>query len=224
VHHRLLRWEIPVLAAATVAVMLVAANGHIQRAEGAVMFAGLLAFIVISPRLWPEPAAASEGETAEATAALPRDARGRALQGGVLLLGLAGLTIGAEIAVGGAVGIAERAEISELAIGATIVATGTSLPEVATSVVAAFRREHEIAVANVIGSNIFNLLGVLGLTAGLFSLEVRQDLYQFEMLALALSTAILLPLVWPRYRIGRLEGGALLVLYVLFVITVLIRA
>ncbi len=224
VHPRLLRWEIPVLAAATVAVLLVAANGHIQRAEGALMFTGLLAFIVISPRLWPEPAAATEDGSAEAAAALPRDARSRALQGGVLLVGLAGLTIGAEIAVRGAVSIAERAAISEVAIGATIVATGTSLPEVATSVVAAFRREHEIAVANVIGSNIFNLLGVLGLTAGLLSLDIRQDLYQFEMPALALSTVVLLPLVWPRRRIGRPAGAALLVLYVLFVTTVLMRA
>lgn len=224
VHWRLLRWEIPVLAAATVAVLLAAADGRIQRAEGALMFAGLIAFIVISPRLWPEAAGAIEGETSEAATKLPRDLRARALQGGVLVLGLAGLTIGAEIAVRGAVSIAERAAISEVAIGATIVATGTSLPEVATSVVAAFRREHEIAVANVIGSNIFNLLGVLGLTAGLFSLDVSQDLYQFEMPALALSTVILLPLTWPRYRIGRSEGAALLVLYVAFVTTVLMRA
>ena len=88
---------------------------------------------------------------------------------------------------------------------------------------AAFRREHEIAVANVIGSNIFNLLGVIGLTAGLVSLDVSQGLYRFEMPALALSTAVLLPLAWPRYRIGRPEGALLLTLYVAFVAVVLVR-
>ena len=223
VHWRLLRWEIPVLAAATMAMLLAAADGRVQRTEGALMFAGLVAFIAISPRLWPETAAVVEAGASEATRTLPRDGRARALQGGLLLLGLAALTVGADTAVRGAVSVAKSAGMSEIAIGATIVATGTSLPEVATSVMAAFRREHEIAVANVIGSNIFNLLGVIGLTAGLVSLDVSQGLYRFEMPALALSTAVLLPLAWPRYRIGRPEGALLLTLYVAFVAVVLVR-
>ena len=223
VHWRLLRWEIPVLAAATMAVLLAAADGRVQRTEGALMFAGLLAFIAISPRLWPESAAAVEAEASEAARTLPRDGRARALEGGLLLVGLAALTVGADTAVRGAVSVAASAGMSETAIGATIVATGTSLPEVATSVMAAYRREHEIAVANVVGSNIFNLLGVIGLTAGLVSLDVSQGLYRFEMLALALSTAVLLPLAWPRYRIGRPEGALLLMLYVTFVAVVLVR-
>ncbi len=224
VHWRLLRWEIPVLAAATLAMLLFAANGRLGHIEGAVMFLGLVAFIVISPRLWPEAAAATDADAAGASRALEHDGTARALEGGLLLLGLAGLTLGADTAVRGAVSVAEQAGISETAIGATIVATGTSLPEVATSVVAALRRQHEIAVANVVGSNIFNLLGVIGLTAGLIPLSVDQNLYQFEMPALALSTAVLLPLAWPRARIGRTEGALLLAGYVTFVAVVLLRA
>ena len=224
VHRRLLRWEIPVLAAATLAMLLLAANGRLGHIEGAVMFLGLAAFIVVSPRLWPETAATAGADAAEASRALEQDGTARVLDGGLLLLGLAGLTLGADTAVRGAVNVAEQAGISETAIGATIVATGTSLPEVATSVVAALRRQHEIAVANVVGSNIFNLLGVIGLTAGLIPLSVDQNLYQFEMPALALSTAVLLPLAWPRYRIGRPEGALLLAGYVTFVAVVLLRA
>ena len=226
VHRRLLRWEIPVLAAATLAMLLLAANGRLGHIEGAVMFLGLVLFIVVSPRLWPEAAATADADAAaaEAPRAPEHDRTARVLDGGLLLLGLAGLTLGADTAVRGAVNVAEQAGISETAIGATIVATGTSLPEVATSVVAAFRRQHEIAVANVVGSNIFNLLGVIGLTAGLIPLSVDQNLYQFEMPALALSTAVLLPLAWPRYRIGRLEGALLLAGYVTFVAVVLLRA
>ena len=224
VHRRLLRWEIPVLAAATLAMLLLAANGRLGHIEGAVMFLGLAAFIVVSPRLWPETAATAGADAAEASRALEQDGTARVLEGGLLLLGLAGLTLGADTAVRGAVNLAEQAGISETAIGATIVATGTSLPEVATSVVAALRRQHEIAVANVVGSNIFNLLGVIGLAAGLVPLSVNQDLYQFEMPALALSTAVLLPLTWPRYRIGRAEGALLLAGYVTFVAVVLLRA
>ena len=226
VHRRLLRWEIPVLAAATLAMLLLAANGRLGHVEGAVMFLGLVLFIVVSPRLWPEAAATADADTAaaEAPRAPEHDRTARVLDGGLLLLGLAGLTLGADTAVRSAVNVAEQAGISETAIGATIVATGTSLPEVATSVVAAFRRQHEIAVANVVGSNIFNLLGVIGLTAGLIPLSVDQSLYQFEMPALALSTAVLLPLAWPRYRIGRLEGALLLTGYVTFVAVVLLRA
>ncbi len=224
VHWRLLRWEIPVLAAATLAVVVFAASGTVTQWQGLLMFAGLAGFIVISPRLWPEAAAAIEDEVSEATRAIDAGFRARGIEIGLLVAGLAALTLGADQAVRGAVSIAEGAGISETAIGATIVATGTSLPEVATSVTAAFRKEHEIAVANVVGSNIFNMLGVIGLTSGIVSLDFAPHLYQFEIPALVASTLILLPLAWPRYRIGRPEGALLLVLYVVFVAVVLARS
>jgi len=119
--------------------------------------------------------------------------------------------------------VAERVGMSEVAIGVTVVAIGTSLPEVVTSAVAAIRGDHEIAVANVVGSNVFNLLGVLGLTGALVTLPIDGGLYRFEMPALAISTVALFLLAWPRARVGRTEGVVLLAAYVAFVAVVLVR-
>ena len=93
----------------------------------------------------------------------------------------------------------------------------------ATTAVAAFRREHEIAVANVVGSNIFNVLGVIGLTSVLIPLDIDRGLFEFEMLALALSTVVLIPLARNFRRIGRPQGAVLLAAYVAFVVVVLVR-
>ncbi len=223
VSYRLLRWEIPVLAVATAALILFAENGHVGHAEGGVMFAGLIAFAVLSPRLFPELAAAAE-EEAEATAEAERAGRlpaptlrAVARELGWMGAGIAALAFGANAAVEGASSLASAAGMSELAIGVVIVAIGTSLPELATSVVAAVRNEDEIAVANVVGSNIFNLLGVAGLTAAVAGLPVRLDLYRFELPALAASTLVLVPLAWPRYEISRFTGVALVGAYVAFV-------
>lgn len=222
VDFRLLRWEIPVLGAATLAILGFGFNGQLSHIEGVLCFAGLVAFIVLSPRLFPELAAAVEveaeaGEAAELIFPVPPvPGVVVAIDFAWLVAGIGALTIGATLAVDGGVGLAERVGMSEIAIGAIVVAIGTSLPELATSMVAAWRNEHEIAVANIVGSNIFNLLGVLGLTAAIAGLPIDRDLYYFEMPALALSTLILLPLAWPRYRIGRADGAALLAAYVIF--------
>lgn len=219
---RLLRWEIPVLGAATLAILAFGLNGSISHVEGALCFAGLAAFVALSPRLFPELAAAVEVEEeveAEAERLFPPPpvpGTAVAIDFAWLIAGIGGLTVGASFAVDGGVGLAERVGMSQIAIGAIVVAIGTSLPELATSVVAALRNEDEIAVANIVGSNIFNLLGVLGLTAAIAGLPIDRNLYYFEMPALALSTLVLLPLAWPRYRIGRADGAALLGAYVIF--------
>jgi cation:H+ antiporter len=214
VHSRLVRWEIPVAAAATALTLLVAADGRIERYEGALLFAALIAFIVLSLRLWPEGVAALE----EAEEALSRPPGSKLHEAQQAVAGLAGLVLGAELVVRGARGLADDFGISEVAVGILVLAVGTSLPEIATSVVAAVRREHEIAVANVAGSNIFNLLGVLGLTTLFAPVDIDRDLYRFEMPALAASAVLLLLVAWPRGEIRRREGATLLGLYALFVV------
>lgn len=220
VHRRLIRWEIPVLFAATLVTVLLAANGLLSRLGGALMFAGLVAFTVVSVRLFPEAAHEAEDEVE-----IPADAA----PGGVMtevafvVAGLAALALGADQIVNGATGIAERVGVSEFVIGVLVVAVGTSLPEIATSAVAAFRNEHDIAVANVVGSNIFNLLSVLGLGALIAEIPVDGALYRFEIPAVILSTAILVPLVWPRYHVGRGGGALLLAGYAAFVAVTLLR-
>ena len=223
---RLLRWEIPVLIAATVAVLLAGADGSLVRWEGTLLFGvGLIGFIVASIVLVPE-SSVLEAEVEQEPEEVPdRDPRTLGIMAGFLVLGLTGLAVGAAVAVEGATGIAEQIGMSELAIGVTIVAVGTSLPEIATTLVAAARREHDIAVANAVGSNIFNLLGVLGATALFTPLTIDRSLYQFEMVGLALSSLVLVPMVMfhTRSLVDRREGALLLTGYVSFLLLIVVR-
>ncbi|MBT5774063.1 MAG: calcium/sodium antiporter [Dehalococcoidia bacterium] len=225
VNARLVQWEIPVLIAATAAVLLFGANGTIGRLEGGLLFlGGLLGFIFASLLLVPSPSVIDgDGEEDERP---PKTATALSIAGGLLLVGLTALAVGAAVAVEGATGIAQRVGMSELAVGVSIVAVGTSLPEVATSLMAAMRREHDIAVAAVVGSNIFNLLGVIGATALITPLTLDRSLYDFEMPVLALSSLILVPLVmwWSRHLVDRREGALLVVLYVGFLFVIVSRA
>lgn len=130
-----------------------------------------------------------------------------------ILCGLAGLFIGADLLVNAATLIAREFGISEAVIGLTVVAVGTSLPELATSVVAAFRRHSEMALGNVVGSNIFNILGILGLTAVAVPVSVDASIAGFDipfMLGVSLAFAALIMVLG---RIGRLAGLVMLVVY-----------
>lgn len=184
------------------------------------MFIALIVFVVLSFRLWPETAQEAAEGIEEADSG---GAQAVLKQAGLVAFGIAALAVGAESLVRGAVTLAESAGLSELAIGATIVATGTSMPELATSAVAAWKGEDDIAVANVVGSNIFNLLAVLGLAAVIAPIEVSRDVYMFEMPILLVSSLVLLPLAWRRFRIGRTEGALLFTSYFVFTAAVLAR-
>ena len=228
VQRRLLRWEIPVLGVATALVLLIAANEVVSRLEGVVLLGLLLVFVVGAGALSARSLRSSEVGAATlppgAVAAPSRIARGASLRElGQVVAGVLLLALGAELLVRGATGIAEQFEVSEVVVGVVIVAFGTSLPEVATTVVATLRGHYEIAVGNAIGSNVFNLLGVLGLTGALVTLPIDGGLYRFEMPALAISTVALFLLAWPRARVGRTEGVVLLAAYVAFVAVVLVR-
>jgi cation:H+ antiporter len=132
--------------------------------------------------------------------------------------GLAGLFIGADLLIDAATAIAREFGISEAVIGLTIVAVGTSLPELATSVVAAFRRHAEMALGNVVGSNIFNILGILGITAMVTPVPVQASMASFDipvMLAVSLALAGLILITG---RINRPAGVAMLAVYGTYVI------
>ncbi len=211
VSSRLLRWELPALGTATVLVLLFGASGTIGRIEGAVLLALLVVFLVVSAQLGAE---SGQSRSAEVEVLQPAVS---ILRGAVqLLVGVAALAAGSELLVRGATGLAERLDISQVVIGAVIIAVGTSLPELATTAVAALGRRNAIAVGNVIGSNVFNLLGALGLAALVAPLPIDGRLYELELPAMALSTVLLVPLAW-REENGRALGVVLLVLYALFV-------
>ena len=137
-----------------------------------------------------------------------------------LVLGLVGLPIGADLLVEGATGIAEAMGMSEEAIGLTLVALGTSLPELATTVMAAYRRQADVAMGNVIGSNMFNLLAIIGVASLVGPIPVGPQFLTFDLWVMAGASVILAPFVLG-WDLTRIWGAALVVLYVVYVAVVL---
>ncbi len=137
---------------------------------------------------------------------------------GLLILGLSVLVIGAGYLVSGAVTVAQLLGVSDTIIGLTIVSVGTSLPEVATSIVAAYRGQRDIAVGNVVGSNIYNILAILGISALVApnGLAVAPEMVTLNIPFLLAVTAMIIPICRRGYQISRIEGGFLLALYVCY--------
>jgi cation:H+ antiporter len=145
---------------------------------------------------------------------------------GLVVVGVAALVLGSKWLVNGAVAIAQALGVSELVIGLTIVAAGTSLPEVATSVVAALRGERDIAVGNVVGSNIFHILCVLGISslASPKGLEVPQAAQAFDIPVMIGVAVACLPVFFAGYRISRANGIAFLGFYTAYVLHLIFTA
>ena len=196
------------------AVMLVAAVvlvplfwlGTLGRVAGAALLAGLVGYV-----LW----AYLRPGTEQAVPAERAMKLGHALVW--LAVGLVGLILGARFLVDGAVGIARGLGVSEAFIGLTVVAVGTSLPELATSLIAAFRRQSEIAIGNIVGSNVFNVLGILGATALIAPIPVAPRFLAFDLPIMIAVSAVLTALLLLRPRIGRIAGLALLLAYAAYV-------
>ena len=137
-----------------------------------------------------------------------------------LVLGLVGLPLGADLLVNGATGIAEDMGMSEEAIGLTLVALGTSLPELATTVMAGYRRQADVAMGNVIGSNMFNLLAIIGIAALVGPIPVAPAFLTFDLWVMAGASVLLAPFVFGR-DLTRLWGAVLTALYVGYIVLVL---
>lgn len=133
-----------------------------------------------------------------------------------VLVGVVGLIIGARLMVDNAVMIARHFGISELIIGVTIVALGTSLPELATAVVAALKNEPDISLGNIIGSNIFNTCFILGGVAVIKPIDVADEALRFDLPAMAAISLLLFPIMRRDNRVSRMDGGALLLMYVAY--------
>jgi cation:H+ antiporter len=132
--------------------------------------------------------------------------------------GLVALVLGARAFVAGAIVLARGLGVDEVVIGLTVIAAGTSLPEVATSLIATFRGERDIAIGNVIGSNVFNLLSILGLAALVTpgGLTVAPSLLRFDLVVMLAVAVVCLPLFFTGWRIDRWEGGLFLAAYVAY--------
>jgi len=138
---------------------------------------------------------------------------------GYLVAGIVGLPVGAHFLVEGAVGVATVLGVSEAIIGLTLVAIGTSLPELATTVAAAIRREAGVALGNVLGSNVFNLLGIIGVAGLVGPIPVPPDMLQIDLWVMLGASVLLGLFIWSRRDISRLWGVVLLILYIAYVVS-----
>lgn len=195
-----------------------ATGGTVERWLGASFLLGLVIYLwrgfVVGRR-----EGASELEAFEHVGVeIPPRARDRILDLGMIVVGLGFLVAGSTLLIDSAAAIARSLGVSELAIGLTIVAGGTSAPELVTSVVAALRRQPDIAVGNVLGSNIFNLLGILGLTSVVEPQQLSPQVTALDTPVMFAASVALLPIVGTGARISRTEGLVLLVCYVGYVV------
>lgn len=217
VAQQLVRLDLPLMILASCILYVLCLDGLISRLDGALLLAGVLAYTLFLIRQ-------CRAENNEAVKAEYDEEYGSPGEGGILknsaliVLGIGGLVGGSHFLVESSVEIARYFGVSELVIGLTVVAVGTSLPEVATSVMAACKGERDIAVGNVVGSNIFNILCVLGISSLVSpaGIEIKKAALVFDlpvMLAVCLAS---FPIFFSGQRIGRFEGGLLIGSYILY--------
>jgi cation:H+ antiporter len=190
-------------------------TGYLSRPFGIALLAALLLYTGLS--FWLErrranPALASTMET-EVEAEVGGWPRSLAMGLVLAVGGIAGVVIGADFLVDSAVTIAESAGISQAVIGLTIVAVGTSLPELVTSVMAAIRRHSDVALGNVVGSNIFNILGIAGATAVVQPIPVPAEIAGLDIWVMLAAAILLVLFAATRHGVSRLEGALLLLAY-----------
>lgn len=137
-----------------------------------------------------------------------------------IAIGTIGLYLGAELFVGSAQAFARNLGIEERIIGITLVALGTSLPELVTSTVASFKKETDLALGNLMGSNIFNILSILGITSMIKQIEVNDVILNTDIIWMLGITLVILPMMLSKQKIGRMEGAILLLIYVYYTYTV----
>lgn len=224
---RQVRWvEAPLMVGSALAAAAVAWDGRIARWEGIVLVLGLTLYLLWQVREAmvghePLPVPVLEPPRKGSQSRPAGDRQGRALlrNGLLVLLGLGGLYLGSDWMVEGSVALARWAGVPDRVIALTLIAGGTSLPEVATSVVSAIRRQPEIALGNVLGSNLFNVAGVLGLSASVApeALAVTPGSLALDLPVLvALSVLSLLVLAF-RPKVSRLQGALLMAIYCVYV-------
>lgn len=210
VAQQLIRFDVPIMIGVSALTILLAIDGEISRIDGVIFVAGLIAytaFVIVKGR---RESAAVEKEYEEAFAPPPGEEQPARVVIDLVLIavGLGLLVGGSTLLVNAAENMAKSLGVSDLIIGLTIVAAGTSTPEVATSILATIRGERDIAVGNVVGSNIFNLLGVLGVSSIVASsgIPVPPAALRFDLVVMTAVALACLPLFFTGTRIGRWEG------------------
>ncbi len=219
----LVRREVVQMIAVTVLAMLIMIPTEIPRWGGAVLFLGLIAFIVrtyINGKRDPEQAKEMQRAAEELSEEVDSGLKPSIVLNIVfVIVGIGLLVFGADKLVAGATSLAEMLSVPDSVIGLTLVALGTSVPELSLSVVAALRKEPDIAIGNVLGSNIFNILCVLGVTTLVspHPLVVPEGMWGLDIWVMLGASLACIPIMFIGGRIGRIEGALLLGLYVVYV-------
>ena len=227
VAQQLVRLDVPIMIGISVLVYLFGLNGQIGRLEGALLFAGIVAYTLFLIRQSRKESKEVQDEYAkEYGDGQPRATRQYIVNAVFVVAGLALLILGARWLVDSAVSLAQALGLSELIIGLTIVAAGTSMPEVATSIVAAVRGERDIAVGNVVGSNIFNILAVLGLSSVLApnGISVSAPALAFDIPVMIAVAVACLPIFFTGFKVARWEGWLFLAYYAIYVLYLILDA
>ncbi len=214
VHAQLIRTDVPIMVAVSILTFLLAWDGVISRSNGALLAAGSIAYTFFTIRKSRSESIAVKVEYAEALDLPPVQGPGSLVKSLLfVILGLAALVIGSRFFVDGAVTLARLYGVSELVIGLTIVSLGTSMPEVATSVMASIRGERDIAIGNVVGSNLFNLLVVLGFSSLLSPIHVAAQALHLDIPVMIGVAIACVPIFFTGFEIRRWEGVLFLMLY-----------
>jgi cation:H+ antiporter len=222
ISHRLVRLDVPLLILVSLLAFVLVLDGRLGHEDGVLLFLGLVAYTVFAVAI-----ARREGRKDQSVPQtnVPRDRLPWTADALLVIGGFALLVGGARLFVDGAVSVAAALGVSRLVIGLTIVAVGTSLPEVATSVVAARRGHGDMAVGNVVGSCLFNVLGVLGVSGTLSGgLDVPPGTLRFDIPVMIFTSILCLPIFITGHRVSRTEGALLLSYYLAFMFFVVSEA
>lgn len=219
VSRQLIRLDVPIMIGASLVVYALAWDGALSRLDGALLFAAVLTytgFLIYSAR----KDSGGEDDVFAKEFGLDEKPKPYAwiINLGLIIAGLGLLVLGSNFLVEGAVTLARALGLSELVIGLTVIAIGTSLPELATSIIAAFKGERDIAVGNIVGSNIFNLLLVLGLASLVApaTISVSPNALAFDFPVMIAVAVACLPIFFTGFRINRWEGALFLAYYMAY--------
>jgi cation:H+ antiporter len=226
VSQQLVRLDVPVMIAAGFLLILLTIDGRLDLVDGGILLLAGVSYVVFLIVVSRRQGVSAQMELATEQSAAAGQGQVWAKNVGLILVGLAMLILGSRWLVSGAVTIAESLGVSQLIIGLTVVAAGTSLPEVATSVIAALRGERDIAVGNVVGSNIFNILIVLGLASLVAPdpISVPASVLRFDLPVMTAVAVACLPIFFTGHRIDRWEGALFLAYYVAYTMFLVLAA
>ena len=210
VHRQIIKIDAPIALGVALLLIVFLRDDSLGRIEGALLFVGIVGYTWMNVLLARREGAAEPAESSESTVRV--SSRPWLADLAFILGGLTVLVFGSRLLVEHSVSLAKNMGISEAVIGLTIVAAGTSMPELATSLVAAIRKQPDIAIGNVVGSNVFNILGILGL-ASIVSPIRATGISTLDYTTMIIFTATLIPLIYTGRLLRRLEGAVLLLLY-----------